>query len=271
MGSENLFAVFTKPWPDWPIGRLAQSVKKWGFDGIEFPLRQGFQVEPERAEQALPALVHVMAEEGVKVLSVASRTDERVFAACAKSGVPMIRTMAAVGDEGYKASELDMRRHLEQLLPWCERYGVLVGIQEHYGAYVSSALGLRSLLQGFDPRKAAAVFDAAHDALTGMAPEYGLEIIWPHLAMVNLKNVYYYRTNGPEAEEASWSRHFTSGRQGMASWSRIAAYLERHRYTGPICLTAEYSDISATERLIAEDLRYARSLFHEGSVKEEAR
>jgi hypothetical protein len=37
--------------------------------------------------------------------------------------------------------------------------------------------------------------------------------------------------------------------------------LKEMGYTGPICLTAEYSDEHAVDRLITEDLEFARSLF----------
>jgi hypothetical protein len=41
----------------------------------------------------------------------------------------------------------------------------------------------------------------------------------------------------------------------------VAAELKRRNYTGVICLTAEYSDEPAVNRLIAEDLAYAKALF----------
>ena len=42
-----LFSVFTKPWRTLPLARLGEMVSGLGFDGIEFPLRPGYQVEPE--------------------------------------------------------------------------------------------------------------------------------------------------------------------------------------------------------------------------------
>jgi sugar phosphate isomerase/epimerase len=106
-----------------------------------------------------------------------------------------------------------------------------------------------------------AVWDAAHDALAGQQPEYGLDIVWSHLAMVNLKNAYWIRSNGPESLQAEWSRHFTTGRHGMASWPRIAETLKAKNYSGAVCLTAQYTDVRNTERYVAEDLAYAKSLF----------
>jgi sugar phosphate isomerase/epimerase len=138
---------------------------------------------------------------------------------------------------------------------------VRVGVQEHYGDNVSDAFGLRALLAGLDGRWITAIWDAAHDALAGIAPETGLEVVWDRLAMVNLKNAFYERANGPEADAAEWKRHFTSGRHGMASWPRIAAELKRRDYAGTVCLTAEYEEPADVARLCAEDLRYAKGLF----------
>lgn len=258
------FSVFTKPWKMLPAAELAQKVRGMGFDGIEFPLRDGYQVEPARAEVELPRLVHNLQDYGVQVFSVATDLEERRFAALQAAGIPFLRTMVPIHQElGYEQSELAFQRTLDQVIPWCERYGVRVIVQEHYGHHVSSALGLWRLLQGRDPRHVGAVWDAAHDALAGLEPEYGLELLWPMLAMVNLKNAFYRRVNGPESDVARYDRYFTSGPQGMASWRRALAYLARRRYRGVLCLTAEYSEESLVDRLAQEDVHYARSLWTE--------
>jgi hypothetical protein len=94
-----------------------------------------------------------------------------------------------------------------------------------------------------------------------MEPEQALDVVWPRLRMVNLKNAVCERVTGPEAEVARWRHYWTSGRHGLASWPRVVTELVRRRYRGVICLTAEYSDGTAVNRLIAEDLAFARLLF----------
>jgi hypothetical protein len=79
--------------------------------------------------------------------------------------------------------------------------------------------------------------------------------------MVNLKNAFWRRRNGPEADHAQWDTYWTSGRQGLASWPRVAAELKRRHWRGVLCLSAEYSDHDAVNRLIVDDLAFARSLF----------
>ena len=262
MSSQDVrFAVFTKPWPGDSIEELADRVLGLGFDGAEVPVRPGFQVEPDNAEKGLPELVERFADRHLSVVSIASVLEEAVFAACAAAGVTLIRVMAPVVRGQYLDSEANLRRQLADAVPLCERYGVRVGVQQHYGDNVTDAVGLRSLLEGVDGRWVGAIWDAAHDALAGLAPESGLDIVWDRLFLVNLKNAYYFRTNGPEAEEAQWGRHFTTGAHGMASWPRVAAELRRRGYRGAVCLTAEYTDEHAVDRLCRQDVVYARGLF----------
>lgn len=154
------------------------------------------------------------------------------------------------------------REELDRAIPLCEEYDIQIGIQNHYGNFVGvNAFGLHNLIKDFNPRYVGAVWDAAHNALEGMDPEPAIDVIASHLCVVNLKNAFWRRINGPEAEAAAWQVYWTSGRQGRASWARVAEKVRTMNYRGPICLTAEYSDEPAVNRLIVEDFAYAKSLF----------
>lgn len=254
------WSVFTKPWK-MPIPELGEFVARLGFEGIEFPLRPGYQVEPADATTGLPRLTRELARFGLKVYSVAGPTDEATILACAEAGVPIIRTMARIGPEGYRASVERLRREYDALVPLLDRHGVTIGVQNHCDRFVANADGLMVLIGRYDPKHVAAVWDAAHEALNGVQPDMALEIVWSHLCMVNLKNAFWQRTNGPEAECATWRHYWTSGRHGLASWPQVAGELKKRGYAGVICLTAEYSDEHAVNRLIAEDIAYAKELF----------
>jgi len=146
-------------------------------------------------------------------------------------------------------------------VPLLDKYGVTIGVQNHCDWFVANAVGLRSLIARYDPKHVAAVWDAAHEALNGGLPELAIDAVWSHLCMVNLKNAIWRRTTGPEAEYAEWTVYWTSGRHGLAVWPRVAEELKRRGYEGVICLTAEYSDHPSAERLTAEDIAFAKSLF----------
>jgi sugar phosphate isomerase/epimerase len=244
------WSVFTKPWPALDATQLTEKVVGLGFDGIELPVRDGFQVTPAAAETVLPAFAKSL---DVPIYSVASCTDEPIFAGCAAAGISLIRVMIPIGDDGYLATEAATKHWLDATLPLCEQYGVQVGIQPHHGNYISDAAGLRHLIADYPPRWIAAIWDAAHNALAGQRPEYSLDILWSHLAMVNLKNVCYQRI-GDE-----WQRYYCSAGEGLADWAEIAKYLQQRGYRGPVCLTAEYSDRDRIDELIGPDLQYAKS------------
>lgn len=245
-----------------PLPELAAFVKKLGFDGIELPVRPGYPVDPENVTHKLPEAARILADSGLAIHSVAGPTDEVTIAACAEAGVPIIRICVDIPrDRTYLEHEASLRRELEALVPSLDAHGVTIGIQNHNGRYIANAMSIRHLVESFDPRHVGAVLDVAHCALDGEIPALALDIVWSHLRMVNLKNAFWQRTNGPEAEAAAYEPYWTSGRQGLASWATVAEELKRRRYDGPLCLTAEYTDEGAVDRLIATDIAYARSLF----------
>ncbi len=263
MANKITFSVFTKPWKV-PLHELGRLIHGLGYEAIELPVRPGYQVEPDDVARRLPEAARILGEHGVAIASIAGPTDEATLAACAEAGVPIIRVMVPIGDDGYIATVARVQREYQALLPLLEKYGVRIGVQNHCDRFVSNAMGLRHLLEPFAPRYIAAVWDAAHNALQGEDPELALDIVWPHLCMVNLKNAFWWRTNGPEADQATWKHYWTVGRHGLASWPRVVAELQRRDYYGVVCLTAEYSeyaDDGALYKLVSEDLAYARALF----------
>jgi sugar phosphate isomerase/epimerase len=259
------FAVFVKPWKRFSLAELGSHIRKLGFDLIELPVRPGFPCQPEHIETQLPQAVKQLAEEGVRVLNVTVSLpldDERLYAACAEAGVPMNRVIFDRKDMNYWEAEDAARRQLDAAIPFCEQYGIQIGVQNHYGSSLPvNEMGLYHLVKDYDPKHVGAIWDPAHNALEGMAPEPALEIVASHLCVVNLKNAYWKLISPPEAEVAEWSVYWTSGRHGRSSWKRVANKLAAMNYNGPVCFSAEYSAEHEVDRLIVEDLAYARALF----------
>lgn len=257
-------AVFVKPWKTLALPALAAHVHKLGFAWIELPVRPGFPCQPETIERDLSTAVKLLGEHGVRILDVTVAMpldDERMYAACAAAGVGMNRVMFGTGGKPYWAAEGAARRQLDAALPLCEQYNVQIGIQNHYGNFVGvNEMGLYNLVKDYNPKYVGIIWDAAHNALEGIEPELALDIVESHLCCVNLKNAFWQRVNGPEAEVAEWQVYWTAGHHGRASWPRVVAKLNAMNYTGPICLPAEYSDEPAVDRLIQADLAFVKSL-----------
>jgi sugar phosphate isomerase/epimerase len=246
-----LWSVFTKPWSGLPGDELGRLVAGIGFGGAEIPVRDTAYVTSANAAAELPKFTAQLRAEGIEPISVASDLSEQVFAACAEASVPMIRIMAELGPDGYAASVVRNRAMLEQAVVLTQRYGVQVGVQPHHGRFVSSTLGVLQLLDGL-PDRYRLVWDAAHDALAGDHPAVTLELGADRLGIVNLKNVHYLRADG------GWKTNFVEAEDGLADWPAVFAALQKINYTGPVCLTGQYSDPAVpVEERLAKDLRFA--------------
>ncbi len=260
----NELALFTKPWKALSLLGLAQHIQSLGFGLIELPVRPGFQVEPDNIERDLPAAVKLLGEHGIRVLNVTADlplADERLYSACAAAGIGMNRVMFWQRNLDYWSAEAEARRQLDAALPYCQQYKIQLGIQNHSGRFVPvNAMGAHRLVKDYDPRYVAAIWDPAHNALEGMNSDSALDVLAPHLCVVNLKNAYWRRVSGPEAEVAQWKVYWTSGAQGRASWAAVIAKLREIAYRGPLCFSAEYSDEARVDDLIVKDLAFARRL-----------
>lgn len=248
----NLWSVFTKPWSGLPGDELGKLVAGLGFTGAEIPVRDTAFVTPATAEAELPVFVEQLRAEGIEPISIASDLSESAFSAAAKAVVPMIRIMAPLGPDGYAASVRRIRQELEEAATLVAQYGVQVGVQPHHGRFVTSSLGVLNLLDGL-PDEFKVVWDAAHDALAGDDPAITLDLVRDRLGIVNLKNAKYVQTG------EGWKTWFGQSDEGLSDWPAVFANLKD--YTGPICLTGQYSDPSVpVEDRLAIDLRTAAAL-----------
>ena len=239
----NELALFVKPWQALPLPQLAKHVRKLGFDLIELPVRPGFQVEPGNIETELPAAVKLLADEGVRILNITAALpldEERLYSACAAAGVGMNRVMFQQGNRDYWSAEADARRQLDAALPYCERYGVQIGVQNHSRRFVPvNEMGAYHLLQDYDPRYAAAVWDPAHNALEGMDSDAALDILAPQLMRGQL-------------EEWLLAAHQRTRSRGR----RMADLLDIGR-AGTRLLVAGYLEVGS-DRLSRADLLFSR-------------
>jgi sugar phosphate isomerase/epimerase len=254
-----LWSVFTKPWAELPGDELGRLVAGLGFTGAEIPVRDNAYVTPGTAEKELPGFVAQLRAEGVEPISIASDLSESAFSAAAESRVPMIRIMAELGPDGYTASVRRTRELLEGVADLAEQYGVQVGVQPHHGRFVSSALGVLQLLDGLPRERFLVIWDAAHDVLAGDDPKVTLDLVADRLGIVNLKNVTYAATEPTDEVGGAWKPWFVQGDEGLSNWSTIFRQLRAQDYTGPICLSGQYSDPSVpVERRLQTDLEAAQ-------------
>ncbi|MFB3892687.1 MAG: sugar phosphate isomerase/epimerase family protein [Phycisphaerae bacterium] len=259
--SRIVWSVFTKLWKTMPLEKLGRFLRGLGFDAVELPVRPGFQVQPASVAKDLPAAAKVLADCGLAIASISGPCDEPTFAACQACGVKINRLCEFTGGQKYLEAEAKIIARYKALVPLLDKYGVRIGLQNHCDGYVANSTQMLRICEKFAPAQVGAVWDAAHNAINGEVPEQAIDILWSHLCMVNLKNAVWRRTNGPEAAIAKYEILWTSGRQGLAPWPKVAEELNKRNFSGIICLTAEYTDESSVNRLIADDIAFAKGLF----------
>lgn len=264
MPTPHRYTLFTKPWPDLSLDELGVLVTRMGFDGVELPVRPGYQVEPDNAAKKLPAGVETLKGHGVDVASVAGPPTEAMIRACGDAGVSILRIMLPIPKEMDYLSCIDQaRREWEALLPVLEASGVTLGIQNHKGRFLTHAMHLHHALLGYDPKHIGAVWDPAHNTFAGEEPELALDVVWPCLCLVNLKNGLWERGGADDLGVTQWKTRWVAGHEGICNWPRVTRELKRRGYAGDICLSAEYSgqNPKAIEKLAAEDLVLAKRCF----------
>ncbi|MDR2484231.1 MAG: sugar phosphate isomerase/epimerase [Treponema sp.] len=255
------FATFTKPFTKESPEELGKLFAGLGLDGMEFCLRDGYQVIPGEAEKKLPLFVEQMKNYGIKVIGVAGPLEEAVFAGCRAAGIPHIRTLINLNLKlGFIGAVDEARKNLDPMVRLAEKYGVTIGIQNHFGPMINNSMELRYFLEGYPKNLVGAIWDSASSCLAGEEPEQALSMIADRLVMVNLKNAYYVRSSTYDNPDGKYDRVICSGRQGMARWPEIFSCLSASGYCGPMCLAHEYTDQNRLLDLLKEDLAYAGSL-----------
>lgn len=233
--------VFTKPWKDLPIEQLADKIGSLGFEGIELPVRPGFQVEPARMIEDLPAAAATFRDRGLEIQSVATDLTVEAIRACSAAGIPILRTMLPLdADLTYFENVRAFRRKCEGLIALTAGSGVSIGLQNHCDRFACSAVSIMQAIENLDEAYVSAVLDLGHTGLNGELEDIAIDVTWPRLSMVNLKNSVRERTTVIDGVQ-QWRRKWVPGKQGITNWDKGIEVLGKRKYTGPICITAEYA------------------------------
>ena len=104
------YTIFTKPWKNLNISNLAQLVNKLGFNGIEIPIRDGYQITPNNYKIELPLAVKILKDYDLYIGSVAPTNyldiDEEYIEILSKNNISLFRICLKIDmSVGYLKSE----------------------------------------------------------------------------------------------------------------------------------------------------------------------
>ena len=151
---------FSKHLPDLDWPRLAQTVKRLGFTGIDLTVRPGGHVKPERAAEDLPKAVAAIRAESLEVpmittglLAADDPTAQPILSAAGKLGISYFK----VGY--YRYAYADIRREQQQaaqalraLVELSSKHQVQAGYHNHSGYIGGPIWDFAPFIEALDPR-----------------------------------------------------------------------------------------------------------------------
>jgi len=259
--------LFSKLFPGADVDELAGRVQATGFDGIELPVRPGYQCPPEEAAERLVPMVERLRELGVEVpivtAPVVEPTDpltQAIYEACSRAGVRYLRP-GYWRVEGGRYWELFRRagRQVKGLERLSQRTGVKTALHIHSGKFLTSTCAAtHRLVEDCDPRYVGIYLSLPHMVLGGEDVGMALGIVGEYLCLVDHKNFTW------ERRDSGWHRAGVSSWEGLVDWQRVIGLLRGVGYDGTICFHPEYDDDARAAELVAKDREYVRELIADG-------
>ncbi len=270
--------MFSKMLQEFDVAEAARRIKALGFTGVDLTVRPGGHVKPEKVGVELNAAVRAIRDEGLDVPMVSTSiiaadepAAEATIAAAVHEDIRLLKLGYWKSQPGQMRQSIDeTRRALDGLERLAETYHVTLGIHNHSGAsYVNAQpLVVLQLLEGRDPARIAAYFDAGHAAVEGGEGGWSqsFELLAPHIRMVAIKDFGWHVVDGKPKPD--WKRVNIPLRQGITPWTEFFRLLKDSGYDGPLSLHSEYKGSSSWKELTtgeliaqtAEDLAFAQSL-----------
>ena len=204
------------------IAETAAIVRTAGYRGIEWRVHPEGHVRPERLAEDVAEARRAGEVEGLAPVCLTSYLPlleparaERDVLAAAELGAPRVRLLwprydgQASADAVFAAA----RRAMDALAPVLERSGVAVVLETHRGSIVPTASAAKRLVEPYPPSLYAVLYDPPNTVTSGLEdPRYAVEILGPHLAHVQFKNVGWARVDGV------WRWTWTALDEGMIDW-----------------------------------------------------
>ena len=93
---------------DLSLSKLASLVKELGFNGVELPIRQGYQVSPNNISSNLKISKNILLDNGITIGSVASDIDEFIINTMGKNDINLLRICLPIDMKlGYERGDFD--------------------------------------------------------------------------------------------------------------------------------------------------------------------
>jgi sugar phosphate isomerase/epimerase len=226
-----------------------------GFDAIEWNVRKGGHVEPERVDQELPRAVELTRKAGLAVTMITTAIQD----AQSPYAEAILRTAHGLGIRYYRGGEYfrydytrDLGAQLEALKPRVAGLAALNATYRTTWAYhTHSAPGMIGgnvwdiwgVLKDFDPALIGLNYDTGHTtARGGVGWIDAARVAHRHLACLAIKDVKWERR-----PDGRWASEFCPVGEGMVDFAAVFAYLKSIGFAGPVNIHYEHHGLLGTD------------------------
>lgn len=265
---------------DWPIGLVSRHVqwtdlegaidvaRRIGFDEIEWNVRAGAHILPERVEKDLPRAVDLTRKAGLEVRMITTSIQD----AASPHAEAIIETASGLGIKVYRGGQYfrydytaDLKQQLEALKP---RVATLAALNEKHGTTVAyhthSSRGIIggniwdfwTVLRDFDPRLVGLNYDIGHaTARGGLGWVDGAHVVAPMIRAAAIKDFRWTKGHrdqdralrAKEPDTAAWGVDWQPLGEGMVDFPRFFTFLKTINFSGPTNLHLEHNDLLGTD------------------------
>lgn len=226
-----------------------------GFDAIEWAVRPGGHISPERVETDLPKVVESTRKAGLAVTMIATAIQD----ARSPYADAIVRTAHGLGIRYYRGGMFrydygrDIEQQLEALKPRVatlvdlnRQHGMTIAYHTHSGAgnIGGNVWDLWMVIKQFDPAVIGLNYDTAH------ATSRGGPIGWTdaaHAALPYIRGLAVKDFNWKRAADGTWTVEFCPIGAGMVDFTRVFALLKSGGFSGPINIHLEHSNLLGSD------------------------
>jgi sugar phosphate isomerase/epimerase len=226
-----------------------------GFDAIEWNVRKGGHIEPERVERELPRAVELTRKAGLAVTMITTAIQD----AHSPHAEAILRTAHDLGIRYYRGGEYfrydytrDLVAQLDALKP---RVAGLAALNGKYGTtwayHTHSAPGMIggnvwdiwSVVKDFDPARIGLNYDTGHTTARGGAGwTDAAHVAHRHIACLAIKDVKWERR-----PDGRWASEFCAVGEGMVDFTAVFGYLASIGFAGPVNIHYEHHGLLGTD------------------------
>ena len=264
--------MFTKHLEGLDVAGIIEALNAVGVDGADLCVRDGYPVNPENIETALPAAAKQFAAAGLSIPLVTAPGDfnrpqidyaERYYAACGEAGVKHIKLGYWHWRPGMRYwDEVDtIRGYLDKFQELSAQSGVQTVVHNHSGRSMGlNSCAAMNLVKGYDPQHIGIFSDPGHLSLCGEPIDMALDIVQEYLSILAFKDMIRERV--VKEGEVTWAAPVRKLGWGFVDWKTTLATLKSMNFSGAISMHSEYAG-EPTETVIdlaRADTRFVRAL-----------